>query len=474
VRKTCASTAKSRSRYRPATGSPTPHAEFLTSSAAGLVHLVSPLGGNERTLSQFPAEGQLSWSPDGRWLAASKARTGNDPPGGIHLISVATGEPHAVTFPKPPDFDVSPSFSPDGRELAFASCSGTEGWPVCDVFVLSLDAALRPQGAARPLTRQRLVNLGIAWTRDGRSVVYAGLSDLWRVSAHGAGSPEHVDLAAGGGSPAACGSRELGGSTHALVHSTFPEIHPRLSPDGRRIAYEAGQFHGDDIWLANADGSTPARLTRGPGRSQGSPSWSPDGSEIAFDSQAEDGHADVWTIGVDGSRLRQITHDPADDVVPSFSHDGRYIYFTSNRTGRNEIWRGPAVGGSDEQVTRAGGVFPLESADGTTLYYQRSLDGALLSRPGTGGEEQTIRPCVMSESWTTAPHGVFYESCRAAKAAASGRSLRYWDAATGEDRLVTVIDTDRLFGLSVAADGRNLVYGRWRATSDLLMIENFR
>ena len=53
-------------------------------SDVGTVHIVSPVGGPARRVSDFPARLQLSWSSDGRWLAASKARVGSDPPGGIH------------------------------------------------------------------------------------------------------------------------------------------------------------------------------------------------------------------------------------------------------------------------------------------------------------------------------------------------------------------------------------------------------
>src|SRR5262249_14681766 len=90
----------------------------LPGLTVGTVHLISPLGGPARQLSGFPARLALSWSPDGRWLAASRADSGDKAPGGIHLISM-TGEAHAVTFPKPPAFDVSPAFSPDGRALAY-------------------------------------------------------------------------------------------------------------------------------------------------------------------------------------------------------------------------------------------------------------------------------------------------------------------------------------------------------------------
>jgi WD40 repeat protein len=196
---------------------------------------------------------------------------------------------------------------------------------------------------------------------------------------------------------------------------------------------------------------------------------------VVFDSRAENGHVDVWTIRADGSGLRQITHDPADDVVPSFSRDGRFIYFTSNRTGRAEVWRVASGDGTPEQVTHEGGVNAVESFDGRTLYYTRDVDGALASRPTAGGKERIIRPCVFPVAWAVAPHGLFYEECAGPEAAgSSSHQLRYWDAATGQDRFAATIETDSIHGLSVSPDGKSLVYGYVRATSDLMMIENFR
>ncbi len=215
-------------------------------------------------------------------------------------------------------------------------------------------------------------------------------------------------------------------------------------------------------------------MTRGPGRLQGSPAWSPDGQSIVFDSQPEDGYSDIWTIGVSGSGLRQVTHDPAEDVVPFWSRDGRFIYFRSLRTGRREVWRTPASGGTDEQVSRTGGSSIFQSLDGRTLYW-RSLDGALLARPTDGREERTILPCVRPWNSAAAPGGVFHVECgTAAASVARLRVLRYWDAATGADRVVGTLDVSSVSGITVAPDGKTIVYGGEKNSSDLMMIEHFR
>lgn len=460
---------------------------------AAEVHLVSPVGGPARRVSNFPAGPHLSWSPDGRWLATSKARSGGDPPGGIHLISVATGESRNVTSPEPPAFDLYPAFSPDGRALAFAACE-QEMLPACDVYVLPLDSELRPQGAPRQLTRQRLWNVGIAWTRDGRAIVYgAGRlgSRLWRVRADGGTAPQRMELAgSGAGLPSAARTRDRlaftrwdwrpdlyrldrDGSSTLLVESTAWDIYPDWSPDGRQIAFQSDRTGGDaEIWLAEADGSDPMRLTRGPGRYQGSPRWSPDGRWIAFDSYSE-GRADVWTIGAEGSGLRQITRDPANETTPTWSRDGRVLYFTSNRTGRDEIWRIAVGGGPEEQVTHEGGDLALESADGETLFYRRS-DRTLVARPTAGGDERTILGCVEEKSYAVAPLGVFYIDCAGADARPRERTLRFWQGATGRDRRIATLETSWVGGLAPSPDGATIIYGGASVDSSLMMIENFR
>jgi Tol biopolymer transport system component len=268
----------------------------------------------------------------------------------------------------------------------------------------------------------------------------------------------------------------LGGSPTPLIESTAVDMFPQYSPDGRRIAFESARTGTDEIWLAEASGSNPTRLTRGPGRYQGSPRWSPDGRSVAFDSQGQDGHWDIWAIHVDGSGLRQVTRSPTDENMPSFSRDGRWIYFGSNRTGRSEVWRVAAEGGTEEQVTREGGALPFESLDGRTLYYMRpGQNSALLARPTAGGAERVIFRCVDTTSYSVAPHGLFHVDCNPPGSRnASQHLLRYWDAATGQDRPVATFDADWTAGLSASPDGQSVIYGRGINGWDLIMIENFR
>jgi Tol biopolymer transport system component len=260
------------------------------------------------------------------------------------------------------------------------------------------------------------------------------------------------------------------------VQSTFKEVQPQYSPDGRRVAFDSDRSGREEIWLVDGDGGNLTRLTQDSGRSHGWPGWSPDGRWIVFDSIAADGNRDVWTIGVDGSGLRRITRHPAHDIVPSWSHDGRFIYFASNRTGRFEVWRAAADGGAEVQITQRGGMCPLESADGRTLYYLAGpADGPLMSRPTGGGDERAVLPCVRGFGWAVAPNGIVHHDCLTAETGGTTRRVFHrWDAATGQDRELASVTADVIASLSVAPDGRSIVYAGGLLTSDLMMLDNFR
>jgi Tol biopolymer transport system component len=84
---------------------------------------------------------------------------------------------------------------------------------------------------------------------------------------------------------------------------------------------------------------------------------------------------DIWVINASGGKPQRMTTDPANDGNPSWSGDGRWIYFDSGRTGEQQVWKIPEAGGDSIQVTRDGGFAPLESPDRKFIYYTKNLGG---------------------------------------------------------------------------------------------------
>jgi hypothetical protein len=125
------------------------------------------------------------------------------------------------------------------------------------------------------------------------------------------------------------------------------------------------------------------------------PRWSNDGRSVAFDYRP-DQHSEIYRVDVSGGPPRFIPTIPgADNVVPSWSRDGKWIYFSSNRGNEpNQIWKVPDAGGTPIQLTRAGGTSPNESADGFVYYSKTFRSDEIWKIPAGGGETLVIKSQV--------------------------------------------------------------------------------
>jgi len=466
------------------------------------VRIISPLGGSDHKLSDFPlAFGMPSWSPDSRWLAVARApkegpfAIGSD---GLYLLPVNGGEPRALRIPEEAALNsFGPAFAPDGRHLAYLTGSGASQ----HVAVVDLGADDVPIGTPRRVTKRPMYpDGGYCWTRDGKSILYVewGVHRLWRVDITGDRAAQPVEIAGYGSiRPTVAASRdrlvfvkeqedtdifrfEVGRPAERLIASTSREGNPQFSPDGRRVVFESERTGEHEVWLAEADGSGPRQLTHGPGLMQGSPRWSPDGRRIAFDSRSEAGGYSVWTIDADGASPRRLSRDPGDEHLPDWSRDGRFIYFTKGggggyiAEGPSGVWQVPATGGAEERMTPDGGYGASESIDGKTLFFMRNLPdnsgSALLALSLAGGPERRLAQNV-GTTFAVGVAGVYTVDFSSGPAP----PLFLRDPVTGRGRVLGTLEKAHEYGLTVSPDGKTVLYSRLvNEGTDLMLIENFR
>lgn len=478
---------------------------FMSPESMASLFVVPALGGAERQLTTVHVLSRLgpqqcpniAWSPDGKTLAFSdRTAPGNN--FGIFLLSLDTLERKQFTSaPETALGDSYPSFSPDGKTLAFIRTTKESA----DVFTVPVSG-----GTPTQITNEKHITLlGLAWTEDGKEIVYGGFG-MWAVPAKGGAS--RTILPVRFASSISIHGNKLVFSQHEYeeniwkvglagaqarelptkaFESTRADEGPRYSPDGKRVAFQSTRSGNYEIWVSDADGSRPLQLTKYEGPLTGSPRWSPDGQRIIYDSRPN-GNADIFVINANGGNPQQLTTDRSDEVMPSYSRDGRWIYFASDRGGSWNVWKMPSIGGPATQVTKLGGFTPIESSDGKYIYYAKSFSDCGIWRvPVQGGAEEAViddLPPGMYGYWTLMKDGIYYVAAEYSASvdmpnmAPPVAILNFYSFSTRKkSKLISLqgspftgapgleITPDRKHALVVMAQGHG---------SDLEMVENFR
>jgi Tol biopolymer transport system component/serine/threonine protein kinase len=467
------------------------------SSTGGAYYLVPSLGGVERRLadaysSQVVFGRLLDWSPDGKFLAVGDQLSPKDSRPSIVLVSTESGQKR--TMPSPAvRYLTSPTFSPDGKNLAFVAGSG---FLSNDIYMARVAG-----GELRRLTFENLAINGLTWTSDGTEIVFScnrgGLVGLWRVSLSG-GAPEPLS-AVGEDSfqpsisrqgnrlaylqrrvniniwrtegPSWTGAR---GSPAKLVSSTRSQSDLDISPNGQKIAFSSDRTGAHEIWICDSNGSNPVQLTSLGASNSGTPRWSPDNQQIAFDSRKE-GHSDIYVINAEGGSPRRLTTEPFENVVPSWSRDGRWIYFSSDRTGTSELWKIPVQGGQAVQVTKEGGFAAFESPNGKFLYYIKAFAGPIWRMPVEGGEEtRMLDQNIRWSYWSVLENGICFLDW-----GATPPEIELFDFDTRQLKRITTVDRTKSLsgggGFAVSPDGQWILFARMdQIDSEIMLVENFR
>ncbi|MFP5412628.1 MAG: Tol-Pal system beta propeller repeat protein TolB [Gammaproteobacteria bacterium] len=192
------------------------------------------------------------------------------------------------------------------------------------------------------------------------------------------------------------------------LNSPEPIISPSWSKDGSRLAYVSFESKKPVVYVHTLASGQRKAVANFKG-SNSAPAWSPDGSTLAV-ALTIDGLSQIYLIPAEGGgQPRRLTSSTSIDTEPVFTPDGRSLYFTSDRGGSPQIYRIPVSGGDATRVTFTGtyNVSPRVSPDGRSLAYVSRRDGRFLVvvRDLTSSAEQVLSDGGREESPSFAPNG---------------------------------------------------------------------
>jgi Tol biopolymer transport system component len=402
------------------------------------VFTMSQLGGAERQVSASGTH--VGWAGDSKSVLI-RDREADTRPFGIYQVSLETLERRQLTQAPVGAGDWRFEVSPDRGTLAFIRY---EKVGIADVYVVPMSG-----GEPRRLSNWNDAIDGLSWTPDGREIVYSvaelPASRLWRISANTAtparGTPiANIPTPATNpsisrpppGQPARLAFQTIAQdvdlhlvdldarrvndilASQPFSNSTRIEGSARFSPDGTRIAFASLRSGASEVWVAERDGSGLRQVTTLGATGVLIGGWSFDSTTIAFEA-AVSGNTDVYLVGADGGHLRRLTAEPTMEGVPSWSRDGRWIYFVSTRAGAfPDVWKVSPNGGEPTRMTRSGGFEPRESSDGQYLYFLDRppgggpIEGTVMRVPVTGGDAETVVGHVWPFLWAVTDAGIVF------------------------------------------------------------------
>ena len=311
-------------------------------------------GGGVQTLCATKAGVGGTWNERGEILFSEIE-------GPILRLSADGGEPQRVTTLDSARGETEhcwPSFLPDGRHFVFLARAREPAGSA--IYVASLDGAeprqlFRADSPALFAPPEHLL-----YVREGTLVRQR--FDAVARELVGEAAPTSDTIAAG-----------------SITSSLVAAGQPFSASTNGVLIYRAGTGVLTQVQLAWFDRTGRRLGTLGEPGDYSNPALSPDGRRVAVGRRdASTGTRDLWLFELERGTASRLTFDPADDLAPVFSSDGRELLFTSDRKGTRDVYRMPASGVGEEELVLGGGLAGRQrlSPDGRGVVYDNGSRGA--------------------------------------------------------------------------------------------------
>ena len=471
---------------------------FFENDSLGSLFQVPVLGGSPRRI-MAGVTSPVTFSPDGQQFAFVR-------PSASHYDlmtanSDGTGERTIATRKLPEYFSFvgGAAWSPDGKTIAVGAGSFSGN---LSATIVSVPAT---GGGETKFTSPNWVSVSrLVWLDDGTGLIAAAVPELvsagtqlWHVS-FPKGEVRRItnDLNAYGTSSLGltADSKTLvtvqaeksaqvwatavsTGDPKQITNGKYDGDSLAWSPDNR-ILYSAPSGEQSDIWIVNADGSAPKQLTSD-GHTEGLGCVSADGRFVVFSSNRS-GNFNLWKMEISNGAQTQLTHGAESDLQPICSPDGQMVLFRSLRQGKSTYWKIPISGGTPEQLSDKSSSLAAISPDGKLVALRYFDEEAKANRiaviPFTGG--QPIKTLTVSVSFRDAGLGWTPDSKSIVYAEAPGNAENSADNIwsipidAGAPKQLTNFTSGLIFAFKMSPDYKQIALSRGSQTDDVILLRD--